>query len=209
MDVGAWPRSEAATPPTDEPTCPWRPVPRRPSRPRAARDPIGHRRHARMRSTDLHRHNRRCARSRSSDRHRPNRRVVAIGGAGSTRHSKEESCALTSAQVLYSPGVLEFPGTVCGAGWVTLAKFIDGPAPRHDRGLASERCALAAVSLSPGRVAEPQPHPCGFDSNADAVARTLVGGVFTVAYRCHGQGAKPRVLLAASLGGPAWHAMSC
>ena len=28
---------------------------------------------------------------------------------------------------------------------------------------------------------------CGSDSNLDAVARTLVGGSFTVAYRCHGR----------------------
>jgi len=50
---------------------------------------------------------------------------------------------------------------------------------------------------------------CGSDSNLDAVARTLVGGPFTVAYRGRGQGAKLRVLLAASLGGPAWHPISC
>lgn len=47
----------------------------------------------------------RRARLRSADRHRHNRRVVAIGGVGSTRHSKEELRALTSAQVWHSPGV--------------------------------------------------------------------------------------------------------
>ena len=40
---------------------------------------------------------------------------------------------------------------------------------------------------------------CGFDSNRDAVAWTLVGGAFTVAYRWHGQGAKRR-----SCWQPAW-----